>query len=177
MANSVFIETPRLILRTVTNHDIEDVALSWELGKRVLSQKEARAKIKWMLDNHKRNTSQRIVHLCLAIIDQGSQAFIGWCGLDHRNRKNEFPVLFYLLREDFWGNGLGTEAARAVIDYSFRKLDLSRIDSGTTKDNLASKRIMEKIGMLYLGTDEDDGFLYTLTKEAYFKKENPATPS
>ena len=93
MNNIVFIETPRLILRTVTEKDVDAVASSWELGKSVLSHEEAQAKINWMLDNHEKNAPQNIVHLCLAIIDKGSDEFIGWCGLDHRNRKNEFPVL------------------------------------------------------------------------------------
>jgi ribosomal-protein-alanine N-acetyltransferase len=167
MANTVLIETPRLILRTVTFADIEDVALHWKLDEGAISKKEAEEKIKWMLGNHKQNTPQKIVHLCLAIIDKDTQAFIGWCGLDHRDRKNEFPVLFYLLRERYWGNGLGTEAAKAVIDYAFRELDIVRIDSSTIIDNLASKRVMEKIGMRYLGTDDENGHLFTLTKEAY----------
>ena len=170
MTNPVFIETPRLILRTATEKDVEAVALSWELGKRVLSQEEAQAKIKWMLDNHKQNAPQKIVHLCLSIIEKGSGEFIGWCGLDHRNQTHEFPVLFYLLQESYWGNGLGTEAAQAVIDYGFGELGLSRIDSGAASDNLASKRIMEKIGMRYVGTDADGGYLFTLTKEAYFQQ-------
>lgn len=169
MADAVLIETPKLILRTVTVEDIKDVVRSWKLDDGVISPKEADEKIKWMIGNHNQNTPQKIVHLCLAIIDRESLEFIGWCGLDHRNQTKEHPVLFYLLQENYWGYGLGTEAASAVIDYAFCELAIARIDSSTAIDNIASKRVMEKIGMRFLSTDEDDGHFFTLTKEEYIQ--------
>jgi RimJ/RimL family protein N-acetyltransferase len=162
------IETNRLILRTVTMNDIAEVAASWKLDDGPISQQEAEEKILWMLGNHNQNTPGRLTHLCLAIIEKDSGQFIGWCGLDHLDKTKPNPVLFYLLKASFWGKGLATEAARAVVDYAFRVFELPRIDSSAAFENLASKRVMEKIGMKYVGLDEEGGHFFTLQKDEYF---------
>ncbi len=155
MATRVRIETNRLILRTVTLEDIDEVAASWKLYEGPISLEEAEGQIRWMMGNHEQNEPGRLTHLCFAIIDKNSQEIIGWCGLDHLDQTKENPVLFYLLKESCWGKGLATEAARAVLSYAFVDLDLPRIDSGAAFENTASKRVMEKIGMRYLGIDEE----------------------
>ncbi len=168
MTTRVYIETNRLILRTVTMDDIEDVASSWKLDDGPITQEEAEEKVSWMLGNHKRNLPGRLVHLCLAIIDKDSGEFIGWCGLDHLDPTNKNPVLFYLLKEKFWGKGLATEAAGALLGYAFEELALPRIDSGAALQNIPSKRVMEKIGMKYSGIDKEGGYFFTLSKEEFF---------
>ena len=95
MTTDLQIETPRLIIRTVTMADIEDVAQSWQLYDGPITRQEAENQIAQMLSNHQQNRSGRVFHLCLAIIDKETQDFIGWCGLDHRDLTNPYPVLFY----------------------------------------------------------------------------------
>jgi len=165
--HSVFIETARLILRTVTMDDLEDVALTWRLDDGPISRQEAETQVRWMLDNHRQNAPGRLVHLCLAIIHKDTHEFIGWCGLDHRDRTKAAPVLFYLLKASYWGKGLATEAARAVLGCAFAELGLARVDSAAAFDNIPSKRVMEKIGMRYVGLDEEGGYSFTLTREEY----------
>lgn len=168
--DTIVIESPRLILRTVTLADINHVALSWKLDAPPISPEDAEKTIRWMCDNHKQNTSNKLVHLCLAIIHKQDGEFIGWCGLDHRNKEQKHPVLFYLLKQAYWQKGFGTEAAYALIDFVFQHLDLEQIDSNTRLDNLASKRIMEKIGLRYLGINEEQGYCFTLTKDEYLEQ-------
>lgn len=163
MTVDVMLETPRLLLRTVTMDDLEAVARSWNLDGEPLSQKEAENKVAWMLRNHRQNTAGRLVHLCLAIVAKETQAFIGWCGLDHRDTAEAHPVLFYLLQADQWGKGLATEAARALLVFAFTELALTRVDGRATLENAASKRVMEKIGMRCLGII-DGGYAFTLTR-------------
>ena len=64
---------------------------------------------------------------------------------------------------------MATEAAKAVLDYGFSKLKLARIDSGCSSENIASKRVMEKIGMRYIGRSEDGGYSFTLSKKEFFQ--------
>ena len=163
----MFIETARLILRTVTMDDVDEVAHTWKLDEGPISRQEAEERVRWMLDNHRQNAPGKIVHLCLAIIHQKAQELIGWCGLDHRDRAKPAPVLFYLLKERYWGKGLATEAAAAVLARAFGELGLARVDSAAAFDNVASKRVMEKIGMRYVGLDDEGGHAFTLTREAY----------
>ena len=56
---------------------------------------------------------------------------------------------------DHWGQGFVTEAALAVMDYAFNELNLPEIVSFTVPENIASQRVMEKIGMVY---DPDSDF-------------------
>ncbi len=163
MTTDVQIETPRLIIRTVTMADVEDVARSWKLYDGPISRAEAENQIAQMLSNHQQNRSGRLFHLCLALIDKETQDFIGWCGLDHRDPAPPYPVLFYLLKTEYWGQGLATEAARALLDYAFTELGQHSIDGRTALENIASKRVMEKIGMQYLGI-KGDGHVFTLTR-------------
>jgi RimJ/RimL family protein N-acetyltransferase len=83
MATGVLIETNRLILRTVTLDDIDEVASSWRLDAGPISRGEAEGKIRWMLGNHAQNTPGRLTHLCLAVIEKEPKEWIGWCGLDN----------------------------------------------------------------------------------------------
>jgi len=170
MPKAIKIETGRLMLRTVTMDDVEAVALTWKLNGNPISFEEAEKEIRWMLDNHDRNETGGFTHLCLAIIHKGDNAFIGWCGLDHRDHDRQNPVLFYLLKEAYWGRGLGTEAAKAVLRHAFCTLGLAQVDGGASAENVASKRVMEKAGMRYLGREGDGGYSFTLTKREYVDK-------
>lgn len=161
------IETARLLLRTVTMEDIADVAHSWRLDEAPLSRTEAEEQVIWMLENHRRNAPGRLTHLCLAIILKDSGAFIGWCGLDHRDQTKANPVLFYLLKAGYWGKGLATEAAEAMLGFAFGEWGLARVDAGAAFENTASKRVMEKAGMRYLGLDGEGGHSFTLIREEY----------
>ena len=167
MTTTVLIETARLILRTVTEVDVAGVASNWRLDDGPLPLAEAEQKINWMLSNHAQNRPGKIVHLCLAIILKGENEFIGWCGLDHTHLTDADPALFYLLKARYWGEGLATEAARALLDFAFTRLELPGIHGGAAPENLASKRVMEKIGMRYIGLDEEGGYAFTIGQEEW----------
>ena len=62
-------------------------------------------------------------------------------------RKHELGEISYALGIDFRGRGYATEAAGAIMDYAFNTLDLHRIQAKTNSDNLASFRVMERLGM------------------------------
>lgn len=164
---SIHIETARLILRTVTLDDVAEVALRWNLDGPPISRDEASGRVQWMLANHERNAAGWLVHLCLGIVHQATGRIIGWCGLDQRDASKAHPVLFYLLQAAHWGQGLATEAARAVLDYAFGELALPRVAAAA--DNAASVRVLEKIGMQRLGHDEEGGHAFSLTRDEFLR--------
>jgi RimJ/RimL family protein N-acetyltransferase len=88
--------------------------------------------------------------------------FMGRCGLLPWtiDGQNEVEVA-YLISRAFWGQGLGTEAAQAILDYGFEKLGLSRLICLIDQENTASIKVAEKIGMTFekLGQDEMGPFL------------------
>jgi len=168
------LETPRLILRTVTEEDVDQVAQSWNLDEGPISREDAQDRITWMVDNHRQNGPGRLLHLCLAIVLKDGGGFIGWCGLDHRDRSRPHPVLFYLLNAGYRGKGLATEAAAAVLGYAFRELGLAQVDAGAAFDNSGSRRVMEKVGMRYVGLNDEGGHSFTVTLADYLRDREEA---
>jgi RimJ/RimL family protein N-acetyltransferase len=66
-------------------------------------------------------------------------------------QQHRHAELGYWVGKPYWGNGYCTEAARAVLDYGFRVLDLNRIYARHLARNPASGRVMIKAGMQYEG--------------------------
>jgi ribosomal-protein-alanine N-acetyltransferase len=79
-----------------------------------------------------------------------SGELIGWCGLNHLPDTDEIEVL-YLIGEDHWGKGLATEAAFSTVEYAFEVAGLETLVGIVHPENIASRRVLEKIGMTYKG--------------------------
>ncbi|MGA2971254.1 MAG: GNAT family N-acetyltransferase [Candidatus Bathyarchaeia archaeon] len=82
-----------------------------------------------------------------ALIEKGSGVLIGDCGLILVEWRGPEVELAYEIGRAFWGKGYATEAARACLRFGFENLKLSRIIALTDADHLASRRVIEKIGM------------------------------
>ncbi len=90
-------------------------------------------------------------------IDRDSDgAFIGWCGLAHWNPDYRSASLGYCLDDAAWGQGCATEAARALLAWAFDTLDLNRVQAETDTRNVASARVLEKLGFVREGTLRED---------------------
>ena len=84
---------------------------------------------------------------------KGEEKAIGWCGLRCLEETNEVEVL-YLLDEQYWGQGLATEAAKLSIEYGFKSVGLKEIIGLVVKENIGSIRVLEKCGFIYQETAE-----------------------
>jgi RimJ/RimL family protein N-acetyltransferase len=88
--------------------------------------------------------------LRLGIVLRESDTLCGGVGLriepDHRRAE-----LGYWIGVPHWGRGYATEAARAMVQYGFETLQLHRIFASHFADNLASARVLIKIGMRHEG--------------------------
>ena len=60
--------------------------------------------------------------------------------------------LGYYIAEEYWGNGIMTEAARQICEYVFSESDIIRIYAEPFAYNIASCRVLEKAGFQYEGT-------------------------
>lgn len=82
----------------------------------------------------------------LAVEQEEDGRVIGLVGLIRRDyRQGEIG---WALAAEYRGQGYATEAARALMDYGFTRLDLHRIHADTNSDNRASRRVMERLGMI-----------------------------
>ena len=71
----------------------------------------------------------------------------------HRPQRTDAPELGYWLGVAHWGQGFGTEAARAAIDFFFEEFDLEHLISGARVANPASRNILEKCGFQWSGVE------------------------
>jgi RimJ/RimL family protein N-acetyltransferase len=83
-----------------------------------------------------------------AAIDKASGDFLGWFSLRPVDEADGREAsLGFRLRKVAWGQGYGTEGARALIRLGFTELGVERVVATTYEDNLASRRVMEKAGL------------------------------
>ena len=75
--------------------------------------------------------------------------FVGWFHLKPGHYWPEELELGYRLRREYWGKGLATEGSRGLIDFSFGALNEACVIATTLRVNLASRRVMEKVGMRF----------------------------
>ena len=63
------------------------------------------------------------------------------------------PELGYWFGVAHWGQGFGTEAARAVIDFTFEEFEVEQLISGARVANPSSRNILEKCGFQWSGVE------------------------
>ena len=61
----------------------------------------------------------------------------------------------YVLNPNYWGNGIATEAAFAVIAFAFEKLNMHRVEAKFMQGNDASLGVMKNLGMTFEGYRRD----------------------
>lgn len=79
-----------------------------------------------------------------AVISKESGEFLGWCGLKFDGNETDIGFRFF---EEFWNKGYATESAKACIDFGFDELGLTEIVGRAMKENTASHKVLEKIGL------------------------------
>jgi RimJ/RimL family protein N-acetyltransferase len=145
------IQTPRLLLRDFVSEDWPAV-LAYQSDPRYLryypwetrTEDEVRAFVQMFL-GHQQEQPRRRFQLAITLPEDGR--LIGNCGM-RRKLGNEWEGdIGYELAPEYWGRGYATEAARTMVDFGFRELDLHRISSWCIADNVASARVLEKTGL------------------------------
>jgi RimJ/RimL family protein N-acetyltransferase len=79
----------------------------------------------------------------------GGADFVGTISLMPRD--GEKFTIGYWIGRPYWGDGLATEAARAMVDLAFQRLDAPAVAGSARVTNGASRRVMEKCGFQYVG--------------------------
>ena len=114
-----------------------------------------------------RARAERFVTACERIAEEGSgtrlavervpdRAFVGWCSLTGWNPEYRSASLTYCLAAAAWGHGYATEAAHALLQWAFDTLDLNRVQAEADTRNVASARVLEKLGFVREGTLRED---------------------
>ena len=85
-------------------------------------------------------------------LKENSKKIIGTVGCFWTSKSAKSMELAYAIGEDYWGQGLVSEASVAVMEYCFKEFALKRIQARCKTENQASRRVMEKVGMVFEGT-------------------------
>ena len=157
----IILETPRLYLREFTiadallllalNKDPEVLKYVHELPLQTIEDAE-KILINNILPQYSIYKLGRLaVHL------KENDEFIGWCGLKYHPELDEVD-LGYRFLPSTWRNGYATESAQHSLNYGFEELQLQRIVGRAHVENIASLKVLRKIGMKYVSNEIVDNY-------------------
>lgn len=146
--------TERLLLRSFTLEDAADV-------QRLANDRDIAAMLPNMPHPYEDGMAEKWIHSCYGKFDKDealnfaialriNKNLIGGIALK-LDQKHERAELGYWIGKAYWNCGYATEAAKAIVAYSFEVLKLNRIYAYHFTRNPASGRVMEKVGMRYEG--------------------------
>lgn len=155
-------ETRRLRLRHFTPKDVDELFRIYsdpELFKYMMNEVSQDKFVLWeqtrtIVDTLIENWQKHRFGVW-AVVYKKNQKLIGHCGFKFLENTRDVQI-GYLLLKSYWGKGLATEAASVALKYGFENTDLERVVAIAKHDNIASRRVMEKLGMKY----EKDAYYY-----------------
>jgi len=156
----VIFQTPRLLARQLEPDDLPALvavygdadAMRWVADGEPLDAAEC---ARW-LDVTAANYLLRGYGMA-ALVEKSTGSVIGFCGLVHPDGQPEAEIK-YALKRSYWGQGLATEAARAMLAYGAAAHGLQHIIATIAPENMASHRVLEKAGMTAMALrNNDDG--------------------
>jgi ribosomal-protein-alanine N-acetyltransferase len=156
------LETPRLRLRRFTEADVDDI---WP----VVSNPDFPKMMSWAAHTSRSDTLGYVQAINKGLEQNAGvvwaieheQRVIGSIGLDSmvfalRAWRIDRAELGFWLAPEHWNKGLMTEAGDAVMQCAFKTIGLHKVTVGCISENVASRRVIEKLGFRYVGRLEDD---------------------
>jgi ribosomal-protein-alanine N-acetyltransferase len=157
---AVGLETARLRLRMFRREDLgalsaitsDPEAMRYIGHGRTLSRQETSVNLDSIIAGFRRRGFGR-----WALEKKGTGEVVGYCGLSLGSEEVGVELAYLLARSE-WGRGLASEAGRACLRYAFETLGLGSVAGLTLHDNLRSRRVLEGLGMSYVGPAHFYGF-------------------
>ncbi|MCM3109576.1 GNAT family N-acetyltransferase [Lederbergia lenta] len=111
-----------------------------------------------------------------AIIEKETERMIGSSELKVKDTINRSGAIAYIVNPDYWGKGIATEVAKLLIHIGFKDFHLHRIYAMCDSRNIASSKVLEKVGMtkegymrenLFIKDGWRDSLLYSILDREY----------
>jgi RimJ/RimL family protein N-acetyltransferase len=149
-ASPCVLETERLLLRRPTLADVKAIARL--ANDRRIAENTRR--LPYPYSEHDAIDFVRAIgagHRETVFLIESDLSPIGMVGIDWR--QHDAPELGYWLGVKYWGQGFATEAARAVIDFTFEEFDAEHLIASARVANPASRKLLEKCGFQWNGVE------------------------
>ncbi len=89
-----------------------------------------------------------------------NEILVGMCGYHPINRSNNSVVLGYWIAKDMMGKGIVTNCSKYLIDYAFDKLSLNKVCIPVAENNLKSRAVPERLGLVNERIEREAEYLY-----------------
>ncbi len=145
------LSTPRLILRRLTLEDLADILEI--LTDPEMYQYEERGTLdeaegkRWLETAVKQKLSDAEGRLSLGIAEQTSGKLLGILGLRYRDQDRRQADLEIQINHTYQKKGFGSEAMVAILIFCLRDIGLHRVTATCDCNNIASVRLLTKVGM------------------------------
>lgn len=149
--HGIKLTTNRLVLRNFQQSDWSDVH-EFNADPKVLrflpsdpaTIEQTQAAVQWWID---RVHDDPRMFYDLAVILLTDRKVLGWCRFAWRTDELHQAEIAYILNRRYWGQGLATELAHALLHFGFATMHAHRIFATVRPANIASWRVLEKISM------------------------------
>lgn len=152
--NLPVIETERLLLRKITFDDAEDIYeytsdqivskyVTWDRHGTIMDTKG------FIHFVNQQYALQKLAPWGIELKENGK--LIGTVDFVSWQPKHFTAEIGYAIARRYWGKGITTEAAKALIHFGFTEMNLVRIQARCMVENVGSQRVMEKSGMTFEG--------------------------
>jgi RimJ/RimL family protein N-acetyltransferase len=156
----MILETKRLLLRRQVIEDLDklwalycDPQITRYIPDAPRNYEETRLELEWHMHGHPKNPRLGL----WATIYKETGQFIGRCGLLPWTIDGRAEVeVAYTIAREFWGQGLGTEVAQAIVQYAFEVLKIPRLVCMIEPENQGSVKVAKNIGMTFEKEMQDD---------------------
>ena len=151
------LETPRLILRGVTDADVDAIfeyAHNPNVSRYTLweAHVDRQATLQFIREYVKASYLEHSLDPMGICLKERPDWVIGTFGCRWNKRANRTMEMGFAIGESYWGQGITAEAARPVLDYVFANTVVERVQAHCMIENRASERVMQKLGMTLEGT-------------------------
>lgn len=176
------LSTERLKLRRITQEDAESIykllsdpeVIKHDTFELFTNIEQAKNIIKWFDQEYKQKHS---TFWGISLKDEPEIIGFCKCEIEVPKVRADFG---YDLRSEYWNMGIMTEALSAIVDFAFHTLEINRIEATISTENIASIRVLEKLGFVkegilrersyWKGSSHDMIMLSMLKKEYCMKK-------
>ena len=148
------LETERLILRRMKKSDADDMfeyARNEELTKYLLWRPHPNRQYTYTYLSSVQKYYRNGSYFDYAVVLKSENKMIGTCGFTHVHAEHNSAEIGYVINPAYQNSGYATEAALALLRFGFCNLGFNRIEARYMDGNLASRRVMDKLGMKYEG--------------------------